>query len=160
MSDENITGNNGEVNNLGISTGAKIVQEQGLGYTLTVNRSDILKAAYGLKEAGFDLLLFVTGIDMPDSIKLTYRLYSSKRKNRIALTLKTEVPKTDPVVDSLVPVWSSANWHERETYDLFGVKFRGHPDPRRMFMPDDWVGHPLRKDYSDNRMTVFEDYSK
>lgn len=160
MSDENITNANGEENNLGIPSGAKIVQEQGLGYTLTVNKNDLLGAAHGLKEAGFDLLLFVTGIDMPDSIKLTYRLYSSKRKNRIALTLKTEVAKSDPVVDSLVSVWSSANWHERETYDLFGVKFRGHPDLRRMFMPDDWVGHPLRKDYRDDRMTVFEDYSK
>ncbi len=156
MSNENIVGKNGQgekdPNEL------KIVEEKGLGYTLTVAREDILKAAVGLKEAGFDLLTFVAGVDMPDSIKLTYRVYSSKQKNQVAVIIKTEVPKSDPVIDSLTPIWSSANWHERETYDLLGVEFKGHPDPRRMFMPEDWVGYPLRKDYKDDRMVVFEDY--
>ena len=156
MSNENIIGENGQEEKG--SGEAKVVREKGLGYTLTVAREDLLKAANGLKEAGFDLLTFVAGIDMPDKIKLTYRVYSSKKKNRVAVIIKTEVPKSDPVVDSLTSIWSSANWHERETYDLLGVEFKGHPDLRRMFMPDDWIGHPLRKDYKDDRMVVFEDY--
>ena len=157
MSDENIMnlGNSEE-----ISAGIKIVEEKGIGYTLTVEREDLFKAASALKEAGFDLFLFVSGIDYPESIKLTYRVYSSKRQNKRAVMLKTEVPKSDPTVDSLVPLWSAANWHERETYDLYGVIFKGHPDLRRIFLPQDWVGYPLRKDYSDDHMTVMDDGKK
>lgn len=157
MGDENIMnqGNSEE-----ISTGVKIVEEKGIGYTLTVAREDLFKAASALKQAGFDLFLFVGGIDYPESIKLTYRVYSSKRQNKLAVMIKTEVPKSDPVVDSLVPLWSAANWHERETYDLYGVIFKGHPDLRRIFMPQDWVGHPLRKDYCDDHMTVMDDGKK
>jgi len=157
MSDENIMnqGNSEE-----ISAGIKIVEEKGIGYTLTVEREDLFKAASALKEAGFDLFLFVSGIDYPESIKLTYRVYSSKRQNKLAVMLKTEVPKSDPTVDSLVPLWSAANWHERETYDLYGVIFKGHPDLRRIFLPQDWVGYPLRKDYSDDHMTVRDDGKK
>ncbi len=157
MSDENIMnqGNSEE-----ISAGVKIVKEKGIGYTLTVAREDLFKAASALKEAGFDLFLFAAGIDYPESIKLTYRVYSSKRQNKLAVMIKTEVPKSDPTVDSLVPLWSAANWHERETYDLYGVIFNGHPDLRRLFMPQDWVGYPLRKDYSDGHMIVMDDGKK
>jgi len=157
MSDENILN---DTNGQEMPSGVKIIEEKGLGYTLTVEREDLFKAASALKEAGFDLFMFVSGIDYPDSIKLTYRVYSTKKSNKIAVMLKTEVPKSDPVVDSLVPLWSSANWHERETYDLYGVIFRNHPDLRRIFMPDDWVGHPLRKDYSDSHMLVMDDGKK
>lgn len=157
MNDENILN---DTNGQEMPAGIKIVEEKGLGYTLTVKRENLFKAASALKEAGFDLFLFVSGIDYPDSIKLTYRVYSTKKSSKVAVMLKTEVPKSDPVVDSLVPLWSSANWHERETYDLYGVTFKGHPDLRRIFMPDDWVGHPLRKDYSDNHMLVMDDGKK
>ncbi|MDP2211236.1 MAG: NADH-quinone oxidoreductase subunit C [Candidatus Aquicultor sp.] len=151
MSDEiNVNDNNIE----DLPAKGMIVQEKGLGYTLTVDRKDLFKTATGLKEAGFDLFLFVSGVDYPNHIKLVYRIYSTKRANRMAFVVKTEVPKRDPVVDSLVPLWSAANWHEREAYDLFGVEFKGHPDLRRIFMPEDWVGHPLRKDYSDGHMLV------
>ncbi|MHB8840717.1 MAG: NADH-quinone oxidoreductase subunit C [Candidatus Aquicultor sp.] len=157
MSDENIMNQD---NSEEISAGVKIVEEKGIGYTLTVERENLLKAASALKEAGFDLFLFVGGIDYPESIKLTYRVYSSKRQNKLAVMIKTEVPKSDPTVDSLVPLWSAANWHERETFDLYGVIFKGHPDLRRIFMPQDWVGYPLRKDYSDDHMTVMDDGKK
>lgn len=157
MSDENMvnTGNSEE-----ISAGVKIVEEPGVGYTVTVTREDLFKAASALKEAGFDLFLFVGGIDYPDTIKLTYRVYSSKRNKKIAIMIKTEVPKSDPVIDSLVPLWPAANWHERETYDLLGIIFKGHPDLSRIFMPQDWKGHPLRKDYTDDRMIVMDDGKK
>ncbi|HEY3375774.1 MAG TPA: NADH-quinone oxidoreductase subunit C [Candidatus Aquicultor sp.] len=132
---------------------ARIVEEKGLGHTLTIQPAELLKVATGLHEAGFDLFMFVTGVDYPDSIKVAYRLYSTAKN--ISLIVKTEVPKSNPVVDSVTALWPNANWHERETYDLFGVQFKGHPDLRRIFMPEDWVGHPLRKDYSDDRMIVF-----
>ncbi|MBS3908724.1 MAG: NADH-quinone oxidoreductase subunit D [Actinobacteria bacterium] len=146
--------NANETNIDGIPGKGMIVQEEGLGYTITVEREDLLKTATGLKEAGFDLFLFVTGVDYPDHIKLVYRIYSTKRKNRMAIIVKTDVPKSDPAVDSMAPLWPAANWHEREAYDLFGVEFKGHPDLRRIFMPEDWVGYPLRKDYSDDHMLV------
>lgn len=138
----------------------RIIREEGLGYTLNVERKDLLKAASGLKEAGFDLFQFAAGVDYPDSIKLTYRVYSSRRKNQIAVFLKTEVPKDDPTIDSLVSIWPAANWHERETFDLLGVDFIGHPNLSRIFMPEDWVGHPLRKDYTDDRIIVMDDGKK
>ncbi len=157
MSGEHILDTDGHDN--GDIGGVKIVKEDGIGYSITVNREDLLTAAAGCKEAGFDLLIFVGGVDMPDTIKLVYRMVSTKKVNKLGMIIKTEVPKSDPVIDSVTSIWSSANWHERETYDLLGVKFKGHPNLTRIFMPDDWVGHPLRKDYKDDRMIPFEGFT-
>jgi NADH-quinone oxidoreductase subunit C len=76
---------------------------------------------------------------------LHYQLVSIPRRNRVGLQVR--VSGSDPVVDSLVPVWPGANWLEREIFDLFGIRFNGHPDLRRILLPDDWEGHPLRRDY-------------
>lgn len=70
----------------------------------------------------------------------------SLRHHRL-LALKVKLPEMDPEVDSVSQIWQSANWHERETYDMLGIQFRGHPDLRRILLPEGWVGHPLRKDY-------------
>ncbi|MCL6472657.1 MAG: NADH-quinone oxidoreductase subunit C [Firmicutes bacterium] len=157
MSDEHILNTDGQSDEN--SGELRVVKEDGVGYSITVKREDLLRAAASCKEAGFDLFLFVTGVDMPDKIKLVYRIFSTKKSNKLAMTIRTEVPKDDPVIDSVVPIWSAANWHERETYDLLGVIFRGHPDPRRIFMPDDWVGHPLRKDYKHERIIPYKGYT-
>jgi NADH-quinone oxidoreductase subunit C len=77
--------------------------------------------------------------------ELNYHLLSMKRKER--LRLKVRLPGSNPVAGSVSAVWPTANWHEREVFDLFGVRFEGHPDLRRILMPGDWEGHPLRKDY-------------
>jgi len=74
-----------------------------------------------------------------------YQLYSLERRRR--LRLKAAVSGEPPIVDSVTSVWPAADWHERETFDLFGLRFRGHPEMRRILMPHDWIGHPLRKDY-------------
>lgn len=73
--------------------------------------------------------------------------YLHSMRHRHAIVLKARLPRTDPAVPSLSAVWPTAAWAERETYDFFGIRFTGHPDLRRMFLPEDWEGHPLRKDY-------------
>jgi len=96
-----------------------------------------------------DLLKDLCGVDYHEKKKprfeVVYHLYSVKF--RYLIRLRAEVPEEDPVIESVVRVHRGADWHERECYDLFGITFKGHPDLRRILMPDDWEGHPLRKDY-------------
>jgi NADH-quinone oxidoreductase subunit C len=77
--------------------------------------------------------------------ELNYHLLSLEYRKRIRL--KVRIPGDDPQVQSVTPIWPAANWHEREAFDLMGVRFEGHPDLTRILMPDDWEGYPLRKDY-------------
>ena len=77
--------------------------------------------------------------------EVVYNLISTDYRHRIRL--KVRVPEEDPRIDTVSSIWQTANWHERETYDLMGIKFDGHPDLRRILMPEDWEGHPLRKEY-------------
>jgi NADH-quinone oxidoreductase subunit C len=94
----------------------------------------------------FDVLMCLSGVDYTGGkLGVVYHLHSMKRNHKI--TLKTEVMREHPRVASVQAVWRTANWHEREAYDLFGIVFDGHPDLRRILLPDDWEGHPLRKDY-------------
>ncbi len=116
-------------------------------------------------ELAFDMLHCVTAVDYfePDEkkaakvqwqpyLELIYHLSSTKRRHRLVLKVKLPRWKDDrpgelPEVPSVSGVWSTADWHEREVFDLMGVRFLGHPDPRRILCPEDWEGHPLRKDY-------------
>ena len=77
--------------------------------------------------------------------EVVYHLHSIERKERVRL--KCRLRGEDPVIESVTGVWRGANWYEREVFDLFGIKFLNHPDLRRIMMPEDWEGHPLRKDY-------------
>jgi NADH-quinone oxidoreductase subunit C len=77
--------------------------------------------------------------------EVVYNLYSIRHHHMIRL--RAEVPENDPTIQSVTPIWAGANWHERECFDLFGITFNGHPDMRRILMPEDWEGFPLRKDY-------------
>jgi NADH-quinone oxidoreductase subunit C len=77
--------------------------------------------------------------------EVVYNMISTAFHHRIRL--KARVSEEDPRIDTVTPVWQTANWHERETYDLMGIIFNGHPDLRRILLPEDWVGHPLRKEY-------------
>jgi len=97
----------------------------------------------------FDLLRCISAVDRPaeNAIELSYELLSIPFARSAAL--KVRLDRTRPEIDSVSAIWPAANWHEREAYDLMGVHFRNHPDLRRILMPDDWVGHPLRKDYRD-----------
>ncbi len=100
------------------------------------------------KDLQFNLLSDATCVDrfpLEPRFEVHYHLVSIPRRDR--LRLQVRLSSDDPVVDSLVPVWPGANWLEREIFDLFGIRFNGHPDLRRILMPDDWEGHPLRKDF-------------
>ena len=102
----------------------------------------------GDAELAFTFLSDVTGVDrfpIEPRFELNYHLLSISRRDR--LRLRTSLPGPAPTIDSVTPVWPTANWHEREIFDLFGVRFQGHPELKRLLMPDTWEGHPLRKDY-------------
>ena len=107
---------------------------------------EYLKTTPGLS---FDYLECITGVDYPDlqKIVVVYHVYSYTARHRIVL--KVFLDRGDPAMPSVVNVWSTANWQERECYDLLGVLFEGHPDLRRLLLPDDWEGHPLRKDFEE-----------
>jgi NADH-quinone oxidoreductase subunit C len=104
-----------------------------------------------LKERGFDLLVDVSCVDYLDypgatqRYGLVYLLASTTTNQR--LTVRVFVDDPDPTVKSVVPLWAGANWLEREVWDLFGIRFTGHPDLRRLVMPEEFTAHPLRKDY-------------
>jgi NADH/F420H2 dehydrogenase subunit C len=122
------------------------------GATLRVPRERLLDVCRWLRDnPEFDMayLSFVSAIDWPDRFEVVYHLTSVNRRHGV--TLKVPIPKDRPSIPSVVELWSGADWHEREAYDLFGITFDGHPDLRRIMMSSDWKGHPLRKDY------VYED---
>jgi len=96
-------------------------------------------------EMEFDLLSCVSGTDDTKDLWVVYHLYSIPRNQRAVL--KVNVGREAPSVESVVSVWSTADWHERETYDMYGINFENHPDLRRILLPEDWPGYPLRKDY-------------
>ncbi len=94
----------------------------------------------------FDQLMCLSGVDYGDGkLGTVYHLYSFEKKHK--LVLKAIVSKENPDTPSVSGVWLTANWHERESFDLIGINYTGHPDLRRILLPDDWEGHPLRKDY-------------
>ncbi|HVE81832.1 MAG TPA: NADH-quinone oxidoreductase subunit C [Myxococcales bacterium] len=100
-------------------------------------------------ELAFDFLQDLTATDHPKDgvIKVVYHFYSYKHRHLVEA--KVHADRANPELDSLEPLWKAANWMEREVFDLFGVVFRDHPDLRRVLLPDDWVGYPLRKDYQE-----------
>lgn len=117
--------------------------------TVTVRREALPAAAAFLRdELGFDLLMDLTAVDyLPKAprYELVCHLYSTGHNYR--LRLKCPVDGTEPSAPSLTPVWPGADWFEREVFDMFGIRFEGHPDLRRVLMYDGFKGHPLRKDY-------------
>ncbi len=111
---------------------------------MDVPAKDVLRVGQELRDKhGFDLLLSCTGIDWRDRLESVYHLHSTKTHKYLAIKVTAENEHSP----SLVPVWPAADWHERESYDLVGIQYDGHPNLTRILMPSDWLGHPLRKDY-------------
>lgn len=95
----------------------------------------------------FEVLSDLTALDWPkeEKIQLVYHLFSYAHNHQIVL--KVDLPRANPKIATVEGIWKVANWFEREVYDLFGVIFEGHSDLRRIMLPEDWIGYPLRKDY-------------
>ncbi|MBA2702636.1 MAG: NADH-quinone oxidoreductase subunit C [Blastocatellia bacterium] len=129
--------------------------------TLTVPREHIVSLCSHLKtapDAQFDFLADICGADRgveeEPRFEVNYHLFSTTKHHR--LRLKVVLTEEDAHVPTVTGVWRTANWHERETFDLFGIIFNGHPDLRRILLPDDWQGHALRKDFP---LRGYEPYS-
>ncbi len=150
-----------------------VAAEVGDGH-VSVEPKHIVKVCEALKNGPyeFNVLQVISGVDylakaavegetpspaVEARIEVNYIIASFTKNNE--LILKVKLPRENPTVDSVVGVWKAANFQERETYDMLGVTFTGHPDPRRILCPDDWTGFPLRKDYvaaeSYNGMTIY-----
>jgi len=106
---------------------------------------EFLAAEPSLKFAYLSDITTVDRFPLEPRFEVNYHLISIENKMR--LRLKVRLAGSDPNLLSVTPVWPTANWHERENFDLFGIRFEGHPDLTRILMPDDWEGFPLRKDY-------------
>ena len=120
---------------------------------ITVRKNRIVDICFLLRDepdCDYRLVSDILGVDLLDferepRFEVIYSLYSLSSHRRIVL--KAQVGEDEPEIDSVVPVWLAAEWAEREIFDMFGIYFNNHPDMRRLLMPDDWVGHPLRKDF-------------
>ncbi len=116
--------------------------------TLTVARETVIPACQAVQQAGYNFLEDVTAVDWYPSeprMQITYHVLSHTLRSRVRLIVFLN--GDDLAISSIIPVWPSANFYEREIFDLFGVHFGGHPKLTRIMMPLDWEGHPLRKDY-------------
>jgi NADH-quinone oxidoreductase subunit C len=127
--------------------------------TITIKKEFITDIAKFIKEnheLDFNFLSDLCGVDrveMDGVFEVVYHLYSIYKNHR--LRLKVSIPSNEPHISTVTGVWKTANWHEREAYDMFGIKFDNHPDLRKILMPDDFEGHPLRKSYPiDGRQPV------
>ncbi len=113
--------------------------------------ADLMTFLNSDQDLNFDSLMCLSGVDYgaDDQLGVTYHLYSTAGGHR--LVIKVKLPREEPVVPSVCSLWRTAEWHEREAYDLFGIRFDGHPNLTRILLPEDWEGHPLRKDYVVNK---------
>lgn len=119
--------------------------------TLRVKKESIVEVAgflKGNKELEFNFLSDLCGVDrveMDGIFEVVYHLYSISKNHR--LRLKVQIPSNNPHISTVTDIWKTANWHERETFDMFGIYFDNHPNLQKILTPDDFKGHPLRKDY-------------
>lgn len=135
----------------------EVLWDESHGETIAVVARDAwAEFAGAVREAGFEMCADVTVVDWlrsrEDRFQVVANLVSLTHAARVRMV--TAVGRDDPVVASLTPIWPGANFAEREAYDMFGVAFEGHPDLTRILMPDDWEGHPLRKDYGTGSVPV------
>jgi len=131
--------------------GVEIPEEEGQFLNVIIEPSQLMNLAEKLRNdssTAFDFMFCLTCVDYPEHLMMVYHLRSMTHRHEMVLKVKIE-DKENPAVDTLCHIWRTAEYHEREVFDLFGVKFNNHPDLRRILLDDDWQGYPLRKDYVD-----------
>lgn len=107
------------------------------------------------EDLGCDYLNCLSGVDWPADNEMEVAYVMSSLAHPGKIMLRARVSRDEPVLRSVASLWGTANWHEREAYDLLGIRFENHPDLRRILLPEDWIGHPLRKDYQDERFVPY-----
>ncbi|MCX6287793.1 MAG: NADH-quinone oxidoreductase subunit C [Bacteroidetes bacterium] len=112
------------------------------------NLHDLALKLKSSPELAFDFLFCVSGVDYGKQLAVVYHLNSTQHKHALVIKVKTD-DRANPNFDTVCDIWRTAEFHERETYDMFGIRFNNHPDLRRIFLEEDWKGYPLRKDYVD-----------
>jgi len=122
----------------------------GPGAALT-SAAELPAALAAFRSLGLDVCEDYTALDSGETFTLVLHLVASADV-RVRATVKAPVPKAAPEAPSLVALFGIADWYEREIFDMFGIRFAGHPDLRRILLPEDWAGHPLRKDYTDDKL--------
>lgn len=137
------------------SLSARVAEESGHA-VIRPELDDLRDTLSALADTGFDRLGFVTVVDRIEHFELVHRL--SSRALSAAVFVKTVIPRDTPKAPSAFGIWPAALWPEREVFDLFGVEFEGHPDMTRIFLPEDFEGHPLRKDFEDPQLIRRPDY--
>jgi len=100
------------------------------------------------EQTNFDYLFCLSGVDWGEELGVVYHLESTIHRHIVVVKVKTE-ERDNPILDSVCAIWATAEFHEREVFDFFGIKFNDHPNLKRLFLTEDWVGFPLRKDYVD-----------
>ena len=117
--------------------------------TFRLEPQHLAPACRKLRRAGFDYLILVTAVDYPAENRFELNYVLSNFSDGRELCLATDISRELPVIATVSDIWTTADWHEREVFDLFGIRFEGHPDLRRILLDDSWEGYPLRKDYVD-----------
>ncbi len=133
-------------------SGPEVIEESKLNFEepfITINSenwtNEMAQMLRNDPKLRFDFLCCLTGVDYEEHMEVIYNFYSLELDHYLCVKVKT--PRSNPKVISLQPIWKTADWHEREAYDLLGIEFEGHPNMTRILLEDDWEGHPLRKDY-------------
>jgi NADH-quinone oxidoreductase subunit C len=152
------------INGPALMHGCPVVQSFG-AVVVHCDQDRYLDLCRALKDEGYEMPIGVTGVDYlthpgrdlpagvkPERFEVVVELLSLSQRKRIRV--RCQVPAGDPTLPTLFDLWPGTEAHERETYDMFGISFAGHPDPSRILMPEDWEGHPLRKDYDTGHVPV------
>jgi len=134
----------------------KASEVKGVEARVDVDRGKSYEILLALKGMGLDYLNCISSVDRIASGELEAVYNLSSLNEPAKAMVRVRIPREDPVIQSAVAIWNAANWHEREAFDLMGIRFDGHPDLRRILTSEDWVGHPLRKDYQDERLVPYE----
>lgn len=134
----------------------KASEVKGVEARMDIHREKNYEILIAIKGMGFDYLNCLSAVDRLASgeLEVVYNLSSLSQPTKVLVRVR--MPREDPIIRSVVSLWGTADWHEREAFDMMGIRFDGHPDLRRILTSEDWVGYPLRKDYQDERLVPYE----